>query len=81
MSAALSSYQMVIPKKKGDENLISTLWDKKQPQLCGDIEQQSCCELTSPRALVVKEDPVDSEQVVGLSKVHHDPVGVELRGT
>lgn len=40
-----------------------------------------CCELTSPRALVVKEDPVDREHVVGLSKVHHDPVGIELRGT
>lgn len=41
----------------------------------------TCCELTSPRALVVKEDPVDREHVVGLSKVHHDPVGIKLRGT
>lgn len=41
----------------------------------------SCCELTSPRALVVKEDPVASKHVVGLSKVHYDPVGVELCST
>lgn len=40
-----------------------------------------CCALTSPRALVVKEDPVDREHVVGLSKVHHDPVSIELCGT
>lgn len=38
-------------------------------------------ELTSPWALVVEEDPVDSENVVGLAKVHHNPVGIELRGT
>lgn len=38
-------------------------------------------DLTSPRALVVEEDPVDGEHVVGLSEVHHDPVGVELCST
>lgn len=37
--------------------------------------------LTSSGALVVKEDPVDSEHVVGLSEVHHDPVGIELGST
>lgn len=39
------------------------------------------CGLTSSGALVVKEDPVDGKHVVGLSKVDHDPVGVELGGT
>lgn len=37
--------------------------------------------LTSSGALVVKEDPVDREHVVGLSEVHHDPVGVKLGST
>lgn len=34
--------------------------------------------LTSSWALMVEEDPVDSEHVVGLSEVHHNPVGVQL---
>lgn len=34
---------------------------------------------TSPGALVIEEDAVDREEVVGLPEVHHDPVGVELR--
>lgn len=42
------------------------------------VDGTARCALTSPRALVVEEDPVDSEQVVGLSEVHHDPVGIEL---
>lgn len=56
----------------------ATLW------LYCDLEYGGCafhCGLTSSGALVVKEDPVDSKHVVGLSKVDHDPVGVELGGT
>lgn len=56
----------------------------KQPQCCGGCgtaECVSCCALTSPRALVVKKDPVDRKHVVGLSEVHHDPVGVQLSST
>lgn len=34
--------------------------------------------LTSPRALMVKEDPVDSKHVVSFSEVHHNPVGIKL---
>lgn len=56
-------------------NLFSTLGQKITTSCV------SCCALTSPRALVVKEDPVDSKHVVGLSKVHHDPVGIELCST
>lgn len=55
-----------------------TLW------LYCDLEYGGCvfhCGLTSSGALVVEEDPVDSKHVVGLSKVDHDPVGVELGGT
>lgn len=37
--------------------------------------------LTSSGALVVEEDPVDCEHVVGFSKVHHDPVGIKLGST
>lgn len=49
-----------------------------------DVGQQKRtphCALTSPRALVVKEDPIDRKHVVGLSEVHHNPVGVQLSGT
>lgn len=34
--------------------------------------------LTSPWALVVEENAVDGEEIIGLSEVHHDPVGIEL---
>lgn len=34
--------------------------------------------LTSPGAFMVEEDAVHSKEIVGLSEVHHNPVGIQL---
>lgn len=34
--------------------------------------------LTSPGAFVVEEDAVHSKEIVGLSEVHHNPVGIQF---
>lgn len=34
--------------------------------------------LTSPGAFVIEEDAIHSKEIVGLSEVHHNPVGIEF---
>lgn len=34
--------------------------------------------LTSPGAFVIEEDAVHSKEIVGLSEVHHNPVGIQF---
>src|SRR5450631_2646199 len=47
----------------------------------GDAAGDLACHesLSAPRALVVEEDPVDSEHAVGLAVVARHPVAVDLR--
>lgn len=34
--------------------------------------------LTSPGAFVIEEDAVHCKEIVGLSEVHHNPVGIQF---
>lgn len=49
------------------------------PVRCTQIQEQFYMDfLTSPGTFMIEEDAIHSKEIVGLSEVHHNPVGIQF---